>query len=568
MAASYSKNIPRRKAAADIPVTVAIPGREAEMTRNNTGGMTFKISIWDQLHRFLVLGARADTYYENQSKIASRNTKVAKDCLKADGRKTVDLIVEISESGRALKNDEALLALAVAAAHDCPETRKYALASLPRVARIPTHLFDFLTYVEGFRGWGKGLRKAVANWYESKNLRNAAYQMVKYRQRNGWAHRDVLRKAHINTSDEARSALYALACNGFKASFDSEGRIVTERRLRKGNKSAAVTTQPIVLPGTDDFRIVEGFLKAQSADNVGDVIRIVEDHRLTQEMIPTQFLSDAKVQEHLFQSMPLGATIRNLGKLTSLGILSSMSDNIDVLADRMAMEGLKKARIHPITILNALAVYKTGGENHALKGKMRWTPVQKIIDLLDDAFYDAFGAIEPTGKRIVMALDVSGSMGWSYASGCPLLSARQIVAALAMATARVEKKYEFIGFCHHVTPLDISPRMRLDTVIGKLSNLEFGATNPGAAIGWASKRGVKADAFVVYTDGEVNCGRHVKPLLDVYRRSTGLETRLFVGATTATPMSIADPNDRGMLDMPGFDAATPRILSEFISGNI
>jgi 60 kDa SS-A/Ro ribonucleoprotein len=31
----------------------------------------------------------------------------------------------------------------------------------------------------------------------------------------------------------------------------------------------------------------------------------------------------------------------------------------------------------------------------------------------------------------------------------------------------------------------------------------------------------------------------------------------------ANPFSIADPNDAGMLDVVGFDTATPQIIAEF-----
>ena len=44
-------------------------------------------------------------------------------------------------------------------------TRRAALAALPRVCRTGTHLLHSRSYVEGFRGWGRALRRAVAAWY-------------------------------------------------------------------------------------------------------------------------------------------------------------------------------------------------------------------------------------------------------------------------------------------------------------------------------------------------------------------------------------------------------------------
>ena len=45
--------------------------------------------------------------------------------------------------------------------------------ALPQVARTGTHLFQFATFVEGFRGWGRSLRRAVGGWYAAQAGRRA-----------------------------------------------------------------------------------------------------------------------------------------------------------------------------------------------------------------------------------------------------------------------------------------------------------------------------------------------------------------------------------------------------------
>ena len=68
---------------------------------------------------------------------------------------------------------------------------------------------------------------------------------------------------------------------------------------------------------------------------------------------------------------------------------------------------MRKARVHPIALLSALRTYAAG---RGVRGKHTWTPVGQIVDALDAAFYTAFENVEPTGKRLLLALDVSGSM--------------------------------------------------------------------------------------------------------------------------------------------------------------
>src|SRR5262245_65895690 len=52
----------------------------------------------------------------------------------------------------------------------------------------------------------------------------------------------------------------------------------------------------------------------------------------------------------------------------------------------------------------------------------------------------------PTGKRLLLALDVSGSMSWGSIAGVPGLTPRDASAALALVTAATEERYEVVGF--------------------------------------------------------------------------------------------------------------------------
>lgn len=51
-----------------------------------------------------------------------------------------------------------------------------------------------------------------------------------------------------------------------------------------------------------------------------------------------------------------------------------------------------------------------------------------------------------------------------------------------------------------------------------------------------------------------------------YGKSMLIDAWLVVVGMTATEFTIADPTDRGMLDVVGFDTATPEMISQFASG--
>ena len=564
MAVNYSKHFNTKV----VPQTQPVPGKG--MKKNSAGGFSFGVNDWTQLQRFLILGSEGGSYYASAKSLTVENAEALVRCAKSDGRRTVDMIVETSKSGRAPKNDPALFALAVCAGLDGldPSTKTYALSKLSEVARIPTHLFTFLDNVEGFRGWGRGLREGVANWYNSKDLKTLAYQMVKYRQRGGWSHRDVLRKSHPRTLEQARSALYALAANNFSGEVGENHQILTERRLPKASRESLVEKASVVVPGQDEFRVVEGFLRAQKATSVAEVVRLVQDYRLTREMVPTDYAGKPEVMEALLPNMPLNALIRNLGNLTRLGVVENFSENLKLVESKLASDkAIRDARVHPIALLNALNVYNAGGTLG--KSKNTWTPVQRIVDALDAAFYTAFNAITPTNKRLMLALDVSGSMSWNNIAGCEGLTPRVASAAMALVTANVEKDHGIYSFSTGLSELSISPRMRMNDVIRKVSNLNFGGTDCALPMVWAKKNKVDVDAFVIYTDSETWYGSiHPFQALKEYRNATGINAKLIVVGMVANKFSIADPSDSGMLDVVGFDTATPQLMSEFILGNI
>lgn len=82
------------------------------------------------------------------------------------------------------------------------------------------------------------------------------------------------------------------------------------------------------------------------------------------------------------------AMIRNLGKMSAIELLKPLSSHAQRVCSQLKDESqLRKARIHPFTILQALTTYKNGrGE----KGSLKWEVNQTVVDALDGAFYRAF----------------------------------------------------------------------------------------------------------------------------------------------------------------------------------
>jgi 60 kDa SS-A/Ro ribonucleoprotein len=86
---------------------------------------------------------------------------------------------------------------------------------------------------------------------------------------------------------------------------------------------------------------------------------------------------------------------------------------------------------------------------------------------------------------------------------------------------------------------------------------------------WALENKIQVDTFVVLTDNETWAG-NIQPVqaLEKYRQATGIGAKLIVVGMTSSGFTIADPNDAGMLDVVGFDGATPALMAKFAKGEI
>jgi 60 kDa SS-A/Ro ribonucleoprotein len=498
--------------------------------RNYAGGETFRVGDWEQLNRFLTIGVVGGTYYVGEKQHVMQNVEVLDRLLDADPQRFVNAVVQVSDAGRAPKNDFAIYALAKAAAH--PKAAAHALANLSAVCRTGTHLFQFVAAVDTMRGWGPALRKAISRWYLSKSADKLAYQILKYQQREGWSHRDVLRKAHPDTDDPRKNAVLRWAVKG-----------------PEGVQDAFALPDIIIAQNT-----VQQYVDPEIA---ADHIR---RFNLSREMIPTELLNEPKVLVALAETMPYTALMRNLGNLTRHGVLKE----VDVVTRLQDPELIQKSRVHPINVLTALRTYASG---QGFRGSGLWTPEPEVTHALEQAFYASFKNVEPTGRRFLVGLDVSGSMTSRWGDG--VLSAAEIAAALTMMLKRTEPDVTTMAFARSFVHLPLSAEDRLEDVLARTRNMTFGTTDCAQPMIYAMEKGLAVDCFVVITDNETWAGRiRADKALKDYRKKTGIDAKLIVLATASTPFSIADPKDRGMLDIAGFDSSVPEVIRLFVEGSI
>lgn len=554
---------------------VPIPGR-TDQVRNNAGGFVFGLTPMQRLERFLILGSEGNTLYQSEREITLENAQAVRELIDSGrGVEVMEKALEVSTQGKAYKNDPALFALAMAIKFGDDATRTRAYDALPEIARTHYHVTTLLEILKSLgKGWSYGLRRAISNVYNRRPLEAAMRSMLKYPNRNGWSQRDVLLKAHVRPDDALRGQVYGIAIDNPAAPYPDSSRVEDPQRREQYENAL------MFYKGVRDLSLLE-----EGGDAVSFAAQLIRQLRIPRENVPQWLLSYPEIWDAMLDHMLPIATLRNIATMTRVGLLTPFAAANQKIRGKLLSEDLlQRERVHPIQVLAALATYRSG---MGARGQHTWTPVQEIVEILDAAFYKTFDLIEPSNQRVLLALDVSGSMGVGNVSGVPGLTPREAASALAMVTARTEPRQNIVAFAssadarervrfwstyHHenkLVPLPITARDSLGDVMQKTRDLPFGGTDCSLPMRYAMENNISVDCFITLSDNETWAGKiHASQALEMYRREMGIDSRFVAVGMTASRYSVADSNDPNSLNLVGFSADTPKILSDFAARRI
>lgn len=509
------------------------------------GGRVFRADPMDRLRRFLITGSSAGTYYTDGRRFTIENIKNVASLVKSPdtGIQAVKMIADVSHGGKAPKNDPALMALAVATCSESLDVRRAAWRALPSVARIGTHLQHFFQFRKAASGgkWKTSRmgRSAVERWYNAMDPQRMAYDVTKYKSRDGVSHADIIRLMHPRFDGGYSGERSQIANN-----------ILTGVDVKTDTRALEYLHACNIAPSLD-----------QSA-----VIQLIREYGIPREVVPTEYLNSREIWEALFPKMPIHALVRNVNKMTAVGLFDD-KEYVQAFIDLLVGDGspflLKKQRMHPMTLLVAARQYDKGA---GMIGKLTWRPVPEITEALEEAFYIAFGAVEPTGKEICLCVDTSGSMTHGTTVG---MSSREIAAAMALVTLNTEPNATVVGFSSVLYPdLQIHRKMKLLDVMKVLPEEAYN-THGKLPIEYAREMRRRYDAFIYYTDGQFNDahgGMSFATTLESYRDWAGSATKCAVVASAANNIRVCSPDDEYALDIAGFDTSVPSTISVFIEG--
>ncbi|TSS97574.1 60 kDa SS-A/Ro ribonucleoprotein [Bagarius yarrelli] len=470
-----------------------------------------------RLRRFLCYGSESAIYKSReQRKLCVERISALTELLEAGrGSEAVQLVRSVSLKGGVKSLSPALFSLAVITEHSDMTAKQAAYGVLKEVCISPCELFSFVRYKKelsgaGQRGmWGRALRKAVADWYNTLDALTLARHVTTCKRKGGWTHQDLFRLAHLKPANNAVALVSKYVTKGWKA-------------------------------------VQEVYADPEKAEDVMKVFVYLDAVEKTKHSNDEQ-----EVWKALLKEMSIAALLTHLGKLS---------------ADKLLCSGSREAaaeKTHPVNVLLAAEDYKRG---HSKRGKLKWKSNRDIIQALDSAFCTCLSNVESTGKRFVVGVDVSSRLDSLTLSS--LVSTVTVAAAMVMVITRREPIVDVLLFSEGaVVPCPIAADSSLLQITIQLLQACSSCTDCTLPITWASDNDKMVDVFVVFTNNDTWPGRSSSAhTLRMYREKTGLFAKLIVCNMTTNSLHFLDRDDSGMLGICGFDSHTPHIIHDFITG--
>lgn len=458
--------------------------------------------IWFRARRFLRFGDERGLAVRARGVYPAEAHESLRAVLAAHGPQVVNQLTEHPGA------ETALFALALAASprYADARTNSLALQALPLVARAGRDLLRFAAFASRTRGWGRALRSAVAAWYRHQPPAAVAREVMRRPASLGWSHRDLVRLAHPKPETPEQQALFRWIASGELAS------------------------------AAENLTQLYAFTLARQSTEEAEIVRLVEDYGLTYDMLPVRWHRSPRVWEALLGALPYAALLGRLGKLTALGVLRPTGPETALAASRLAdVRRLERSGVSPVTLAASLDAYRHGA---------RWQPVPALLDALHAALEASFGMVPASGRRSLVALDVTPGALTGFAG--------RRAAALALSVLRAEQHAYAFGYARGIAPLALH---RLELVT------QPGPADPGAVFAAALDDNLAIEAFTIVTNHGDD--PRLDAALRLYRERSGIAARLAV-VSPAGRVGAA-PADPLRLHVAGLDGRTPALLAAFFA---
>ncbi|XP_042227144.1 60 kDa SS-A/Ro ribonucleoprotein-like [Homarus americanus] len=396
-----------------------------------------------------------------------------------------------------------------------------------------THLFFLFIQISkmiskqtGHSGWGRGLRRAVNEWYLSWEPRRLALEVTRHFSAYGWTHRDVIRLAHLKLKELPLGTQVVL-----HYVFMGLEKTVQEY-TGKDNTSELLELMQVL---DKDGHPQEGE-KSWDVDQVINKVNKLHEMfgGLTLDDVPSQSLKSPEVWSHMLDKLEGESTVASVNRMCKANLLNPSSESSHALpsklVERLTHSDVTSGCVTPTQVLMALHSYEhptrfvgdAGGKiferkpSKGVAGKIPRAPVRtpskkntkvnpQVVDALHTLITASAKSVEKTSRKLGICVDVRGSMSTSHVwTGNPEGKGEvtghegAAVTILALTSGGTNPAATTLAFSENtLTEIQVTEGMTLLQLINKFKETVIGEVNVGEALKWAKEN--EADTVVVLT---------------------------------------------------------------------
>ncbi|KAJ1520768.1 hypothetical protein ONE63_003863 [Megalurothrips usitatus] len=504
-----------------------------------------------------------------------------------------------------------IFALAACACQKTSQTlRTHAYNAVKTVCKTPKDIFLFATFTKKLSaptsGCGSGWRKALCEWYLSKDPLELAACVTQIRGAYGFTHRDLFKLIHLKTEDKAKVAVICYVMKGLEAS-----------KMLPDNENPSVQKVLSYLQVVEDIKHNED--KQTCA-------RLLESHKLTKDIAQVEHLKSAEIWMAVVPRMHLADLLDSLIRLSCYGLLKTGQPLEAVIIDRVLDQtAAVESHLHPTEVYCAIKRYEYHAKNtHEMMEKLIKQgktdrelkpppkPNAKILAALNKLLLSTLRLLVPTGMRYLVAIDLSNNMKQWICNGSRDVKPANAATLLALCLLHAERDVTVVAFpslpglppeedlvdapnrvvqpvtrkgkrksgegiiyprkteVGDMLPVALDKDASVDDNFEKMSVASSGPVEVCQPIVWAQKTKKPVDVFIVLTDYVTNRKREFKEpavALQEYRQEMNLpNTKLITCALVSNTLNVAASSDVGMLDIVGFNGKMARIIEAFSRG--
>ncbi|XP_073983919.1 RNA-binding protein RO60-like [Rhodnius prolixus] len=504
-----------------------------------------------------VPGCRLQKKFYEEDKVNQLRSIIAE----IEHEKLFDIIRKVMREKTSLYPDLILYVLAECARSEIkrPDALK-AAEEMCTTAEYFLLFFKFAKAVSPYIGTGRACRRFITNWYLKKNSLELAEMVGETPSYRGWRHADLIKIAHIKSTDPATAAVLTYLSRGAKTMIDMYG---------EDPKAKEVVSY---LKNVDNFR--------KDGDE-GSVIRTIETYMLTVSHLNFIHLKKKQVWIALLRRMPVDTLLDYIhllckyrmfrkGRMWDQEFLTAVCD---VLCN---VNSIAETRLQPSRVFIDLCTYQFAPKYKLeLAAKSLRRLAQKppaisyeLVTNLEKLIIATYDNVEPTGLRYVIAVDNS-DMHKRRCAHLQYMMTSQAAAAIAVTFYVAEKQCDIL-LCQGstTTPLNFKTKKpKIADVAEKFVTGErFQRSGPKyvlASLVWAVKQKKEVDVFII-----IGTCLQFQGLVG---KVAELRSKLLVPNFRLVLCCLCDTHhqpikDNNILTVIGFDEKVCQVIARFAKG--